>query len=167
MADGGSRHTNEQREASKSQESDARKSGQRAGNFLESSCKQTQFSSHTHHKHTYLQSARIRKIGTQDTKIFLHFLPLLLFFIPPAPLFFYLCFVTTYFFSFDVPSRDIAFHDKLLRLNVDHSTVQLVIRTKGRVHFIAKYFEHIWWNHFPLRFFLRPEKGICICEFFF
>ena len=70
MAAGGSRHTNEQREAGESQESDAGESGQRAGDFLESSCKQTQFSSHTHHKYTYLQSARIRKIGTQETHIF-------------------------------------------------------------------------------------------------
>lgn len=67
MASGGSRHTNEQRKVGKSQESNAGKSGQRTGDFLESSRKQSQFSSHTHHKHTHLQSARIREIGTQDT----------------------------------------------------------------------------------------------------
>lgn len=67
MASGGSRHTNEQRKVGKSQESNAGKSGQRTGDFLESSRKQSQFSSHTHHKHTHLQSARIWEIGTQDT----------------------------------------------------------------------------------------------------
>lgn len=67
MASGGSRHTNEQRKVGKSQESNARKSGQRTGDFLESSRKQSQFSSHTHHKYTHLQSARIWEIGTQDT----------------------------------------------------------------------------------------------------
>lgn len=147
MADGGSRHTNEQREASKSQESVTRKSGQRAGNFLESSCKQTQFSSHTYYKHTYLQSARIREIGTQDTQFFLHFLPLVLFFF----LFFIVCLVTTYFSSFDVLPRDIAFQWKIASAQC-RLFDRPIDNTNGKTttHY-CKYFEHIWWNHFPLR----------------
>lgn len=56
MAPGGFRLTYEQREIGESQESDAWKSGQRARDILESSCKQTQFS-HTHYNYTYVQSA--------------------------------------------------------------------------------------------------------------
>lgn len=52
----------EQREVGQSQESVTRQPGQRARDVFESSCKQTQFSSHTHHNHTYLQSARMWQI---------------------------------------------------------------------------------------------------------
>lgn len=52
----------EQREVGQSQESVTRQPGQRARDVFESSCKQTQFSSHTHHNHTYVQSARMWQI---------------------------------------------------------------------------------------------------------
>lgn len=52
----------EQREVGQSQESVTWQPGQRARDVFESSCKQTQFSSHTHHNHTYLQSARMWQI---------------------------------------------------------------------------------------------------------
>jgi len=56
MAPGGSRLTHEQREIGQSQKSDMWKSGQRARDIIESSCKQTQFS-YTHYNYTYVQSA--------------------------------------------------------------------------------------------------------------
>jgi len=69
MAPGGSRLTYEQREVGQSQESVAWKSGQRARDVFESSRKQTQFFSYTHYNHTYVQSARMWKIGTQRISI--------------------------------------------------------------------------------------------------
>lgn len=55
------RLAHEQREVGQSQKSVTRQPGQRARDVFESSCKQTQFS-HTHHNHTYVQSARMWQI---------------------------------------------------------------------------------------------------------